>query len=230
MQPGMTVSAVAWLHGVSPSLLCQWRRRMAESGHEAVRADGEVVPVIRVRELKARVRPASNPPVAAVDRTWTEIAAELGSTREAVYRALAVPERDRRILRSGVSITLGGGRRQGRPDPPSRQPAPRPAGAGTPAGPPAARADRPAKPDGLSLLQRQAVQAGRGYHGDAGGRADQVEGHPDRPRVVLVPGLRNRHPAAGAVPPHRPRPGGAEPAGGRRIRRPSRPSSASTSR
>ena len=56
MQPGMTVSAVARLHGVSPSLLFQWRRRMSEGGHEAVRADEEVVPVSRVRELENRIR------------------------------------------------------------------------------------------------------------------------------------------------------------------------------
>jgi transposase len=56
MQPGMTVSAVARLHGVSPSLLFQWRRRMTEGGREAVRADEEVVPVSRVRELEAKVR------------------------------------------------------------------------------------------------------------------------------------------------------------------------------
>lgn len=56
MQPGMTVPAVARLQGVSPSLLFQWRRRMAEGGHEAVRADEEVVPVSRVRELEAKVR------------------------------------------------------------------------------------------------------------------------------------------------------------------------------
>ena len=48
MQPGMTVLAVARLHGVSPSLLFQWRRRMSEGGHEAVRADEEVVPLCRV--------------------------------------------------------------------------------------------------------------------------------------------------------------------------------------
>jgi len=30
MQPGMTVSAVARMHGISPSLLFGWRRRMAE--------------------------------------------------------------------------------------------------------------------------------------------------------------------------------------------------------
>ena len=47
MQPGMTVSAVARLHGVFPNPLFQWRRRMTEGGHEAVRANEEVVPVSR---------------------------------------------------------------------------------------------------------------------------------------------------------------------------------------
>ena len=56
LQPGMTVSAVARLHGVSPSLLFQWRHRMSEGGHEAVRADEEVVPMTRVRELENKVR------------------------------------------------------------------------------------------------------------------------------------------------------------------------------
>ena len=56
MQPGMTVSAIARLHGVSPSLLFQWRRRMAEGGQQAVRADEAVVPISRVRELENRVR------------------------------------------------------------------------------------------------------------------------------------------------------------------------------
>ena len=55
-RPGMTVSAVARLHGVSPSLLFGWRRRMAEGGLEAVRADEDVVPASRVRELEAKVR------------------------------------------------------------------------------------------------------------------------------------------------------------------------------
>ena len=45
MQPGMTVSAVARLYGVAPSLLFQWRRRMSEGGQEDVRADEEVVPL-----------------------------------------------------------------------------------------------------------------------------------------------------------------------------------------
>ena len=56
MQPGMTVSAVARLYGVAPSLLFQWRRRMSEGGQEAVRADEEVVPLSHVRELENRVR------------------------------------------------------------------------------------------------------------------------------------------------------------------------------
>ncbi len=56
MQPGMTVSAVARLYGVAPSLLFQWRRRMSEGGQEAVRADEKVVPLSRVRELEGRVR------------------------------------------------------------------------------------------------------------------------------------------------------------------------------
>ncbi|MGU3423116.1 transposase, partial [Methylobacterium sp. D54C] len=56
MQPGMTVSAVARMHGISPSLLFGWRRRMAEGGQIAVQADEEVVAASRVRELEARVR------------------------------------------------------------------------------------------------------------------------------------------------------------------------------
>jgi transposase len=56
MQPGMTVSAVARPHGVSPSLLFGWRRRMAEGGLEAVRADEDVVAASRLRELEAKVR------------------------------------------------------------------------------------------------------------------------------------------------------------------------------
>jgi transposase len=52
----MTISAIAQLHGVSPSLLFGWRRRMAEGCLQAVRADEDVVPASRVRELEAKVR------------------------------------------------------------------------------------------------------------------------------------------------------------------------------
>ena len=56
MQPGMTVSAVARLRGVSPSLLFNWRRLMSEGGQVAVRADEDVVAAGRARELEQRVR------------------------------------------------------------------------------------------------------------------------------------------------------------------------------
>ena len=37
-QPGMTISYIARRHGISPSLVFGWRRRMAEGGKEGVRA------------------------------------------------------------------------------------------------------------------------------------------------------------------------------------------------
>ena len=43
LQPGMSVSFVARKHGISPSLLFNWRRRMAEGGREAIRVDDEVI-------------------------------------------------------------------------------------------------------------------------------------------------------------------------------------------
>lgn len=56
MQPGMTVSAVARLHGVSPSLLFKWRQLMSQGGRAAVGADEDVVAASTVRELEHRVR------------------------------------------------------------------------------------------------------------------------------------------------------------------------------
>ena len=55
-QPGMSVSYVARRHGVAPSLLLGWKRRMLEGGLQAVAADEEVVGTSRVRELGRRVR------------------------------------------------------------------------------------------------------------------------------------------------------------------------------
>jgi len=54
--PGMTISFVARQHGISPSLLFHWRRRMAEGGKEAVRADDAVVSAAEVRALEKRIR------------------------------------------------------------------------------------------------------------------------------------------------------------------------------
>ncbi len=56
MQPGMTVSAVARLRGVSPSLLFKWRQLMAQGGRVAVKADEDVAAASRVRDLEQRVR------------------------------------------------------------------------------------------------------------------------------------------------------------------------------
>ena len=54
--PGMTISYVARRHGISPSLVFGWRRRMTEGGKEAVRADDEVVAGAEVRALQKRIR------------------------------------------------------------------------------------------------------------------------------------------------------------------------------
>jgi transposase len=51
MEPDMTVSAVARLHRVSPSLLYGWRRRMSEGGKAAIQADDEVVAASLLREV-----------------------------------------------------------------------------------------------------------------------------------------------------------------------------------
>jgi transposase len=56
MQPGMTVSAVARLNGVSASLLFKWRQLMSQGGQVAVKADEDVVAASRARDLEQRVR------------------------------------------------------------------------------------------------------------------------------------------------------------------------------
>jgi len=53
-----------------------------------------------------RLQATGDPPRALLNRSWTLIAEELGLTREAVYRALAVLERERRIARHDGVITL----------------------------------------------------------------------------------------------------------------------------
>ena len=55
-QPGMSISFVARRHGISPSLLFGWRRRMTEGGKEAVRVDDKVVADAEVRALENRIR------------------------------------------------------------------------------------------------------------------------------------------------------------------------------
>ena len=105
------------------------------------------------------------------------------------------------------------------------------AGARAAAGASAARARRRPGAVFLPALRRQARQAGRGHHRDAGSDPAPAEGDPDRAGEVLLSGLRDRHPAAGAVPSDRPRASRRQPAGddpGRQVRsarrQPPRPS------
>jgi len=55
-RPGITISYVARQHGISPSLLFHWRRRMAEGGKEAIRVDEDVVGSSEVKALEKRIR------------------------------------------------------------------------------------------------------------------------------------------------------------------------------
>lgn len=55
-QPGMTISYVARRHGISPSLIFGWRRRMTEGGKEAIRVDDAVVARAEVRALEKRIQ------------------------------------------------------------------------------------------------------------------------------------------------------------------------------
>ena len=53
---GLSFSAVARKHGVSPSLLFTWRRLAREGKLSAIQAGEEVVAASEVRHLKARIR------------------------------------------------------------------------------------------------------------------------------------------------------------------------------
>ena len=57
-----------------------------------------------------RLHAAGKPPSAPVNRTWTLIAGEIGLTREALYRALAMLERQGLIVRrsGSVDVTIPG--------------------------------------------------------------------------------------------------------------------------
>src|SRR5271163_1446687 len=52
MAPGMTISYVARRHGIAPSLIFGWRRRMSEGGKEAIKADDEVVAKAEILALQ----------------------------------------------------------------------------------------------------------------------------------------------------------------------------------
>ena len=66
--------------------------------------------------------------------------------------------------------------------------------------------------------EQSPAQARRGRDAHAGNDAASVEGDRDGAGEVHLPGLREDQPSAGAVPCHRARMGGAEPAGDDRVR------------
>ena len=56
LQPGGSLSAVARKHGIAPSLLFNWRRRMKEGQLTAIQADDDVVPASELRRAQAEIR------------------------------------------------------------------------------------------------------------------------------------------------------------------------------
>ena len=55
-EPGMTVSYVARKHGIAPSQLFYWRRRMEEGAMTAVGSEERVVPESQLKEMEKRIR------------------------------------------------------------------------------------------------------------------------------------------------------------------------------
>ena len=53
-----------------------------------------------------RLRAAGHPPRVVPDGTWSDVAAEIGLTREALYRALAALAAEGTILRAGRAVLL----------------------------------------------------------------------------------------------------------------------------
>jgi len=56
LQPGSSLSAVARKHGIAPSLIFNWRRRMKEGQLTAIQADDDVVPASDLRGAQAEIR------------------------------------------------------------------------------------------------------------------------------------------------------------------------------
>ncbi len=55
-EPGKNVSCVARFHGIFPSQLFYWRRRMEEGALTAVGSEEAVVPASQVKALEAKIR------------------------------------------------------------------------------------------------------------------------------------------------------------------------------
>ncbi len=55
-QPGMSVSYVARKHGIAPSQLFCWRRRMEEGALTAVGSEEKVIPESELKKAQDRIR------------------------------------------------------------------------------------------------------------------------------------------------------------------------------
>ena len=73
---------------------------------------------LEIRDIRAadqrllawlRLKARGNPPGVELDCTWTQVADEIGLTREATYRALSVMRRDARIRIDGRRVYLARG-------------------------------------------------------------------------------------------------------------------------
>jgi transposase len=56
LEPGNSFSAVARKHGISPSLIFNWRRRMKEGQIAAIQADDAVVPLSELKRAQAEIK------------------------------------------------------------------------------------------------------------------------------------------------------------------------------
>ena len=67
---GMSVSAVARLHGIAPSILFRWRKLMQDGGLSAISADEPVVGASEVKQLKHRF-------FHSIIRQWHEVGVQV---------------------------------------------------------------------------------------------------------------------------------------------------------
>ncbi|GAA0480553.1 MULTISPECIES: transposase [Tatumella] len=58
MQPGYTVSLVAWQYGITLSFLFKWKRLMNDGGKSAIAAGDKVVSVVGVKAQEKKVQTA----------------------------------------------------------------------------------------------------------------------------------------------------------------------------
>ena len=98
---GLSVSAVARKHGVSPSLLFTWRRLAREGKLSAIKAGEEVVAASEVRQLKAKIRELER--VLGKKTLENEIlkdAVKIAREKKLISRVPLLPKEDTRRKRS----------------------------------------------------------------------------------------------------------------------------------